>query len=57
MKMMTGIKAAVVGAGVGALGYVVGGVAAPYVAGVSPGAYAAIGFLLAAAAVAMEELK
>lgn len=35
-----------IGTGIGALGYIVGGVAAPYVAGVSAPAYAALGFLL-----------
>jgi hypothetical protein len=35
-----------IGAGVGALGFVIGGVAAPYVPGVSATAYAALGFLL-----------
>lgn len=43
------LPAAIFGTGVGALGYVVGGVAAPFVPGVTSVAYAALGFLLAVA--------
>lgn len=40
-----------------ALFYVVGGVAAPYVAGVSAGAYAAIGFLTAASVTLLKDAQ
>lgn len=57
MKLLPMLKGLIIGAAGGAIGYVIGGVASPYVAGVSAEVYAAAGFLILFALSLAEEVK